>query len=113
MHPGSEVPKPNPGASKLKSRPQDERAKRKVPFFAFFAGEPLIQGKAYVRRDLYVFLYSYRAKHIQALVLILQSYSQIFIVLKDIDGNLVQLIWTTKNGEISSVSGLVTKLSNQ
>ena len=47
------------------------------------------------------------------LVLILQSYSQIFIVLKHIDKNLVELIWTTKNCEISSVSGLVTKLSNQ
>ena len=40
------------------------------------------------------------------LVLILQSYSQIFIV-KHIDLNLVDLIWTTKNCEISSVSGLV------
>ena len=40
------------------------------------------------------------------LVLILQSYSQIFIV-KHIDLNLVELIWTTKNCEISSVSGLV------
>ena len=47
------------------------------------------------------------------LVLILQSYSQIFILLKQIDWNLVELIWTTKNCEISSVSGLVTKLSNQ
>ena len=46
-------------------------------------------------------------------VLILQSYSQIFILLKQIDWNLVELIWTTKNCEISSVSGLVTKLSNQ
>ena len=46
------------------------------------------------------------------LVLILQSYSQIFIV-KHIDWNLVELIWTTKNCEISSVSGLVTKLSDQ
>ena len=44
------------------------------------------------------------------LVLILQSYSQIFIVLKHIDWNLVELIWTTKNCEISSVSGLLTKL---
>ena len=44
------------------------------------------------------------------LVLILQSYSQIFIV-KHI--NLVELIWTTKNCEISSVSGLVTKPSDQ
>ena len=42
------------------------------------------------------------------LVLILQSYFQIFIVLKHI--NLVELIWTTKNCEISSVSGLLTKL---
>ena len=37
------------------------------------------------------------------LVLILQSYSQIFI-----DLNLVELIWTTKNCEISSVSGMVS-----
>ena len=44
------------------------------------------------------------------LVLILQSYSQIFIV-KHI--NLVELIWTTKNCEISSVTGLVTKPSDQ
>ena len=27
-YPGSEVPKPNPGAPNLKSRPQDERPKR-------------------------------------------------------------------------------------
>ena len=47
------------------------------------------------------------------LVLILQSYSQIFIPLKQIDWNLVELTWTTKNCEISSVSGLVTKLSSQ
>ena len=40
------------------------------------------------------------------LVLRLQSYSQIFIV-KDIDWNLVERIWTTKNCEINSVSGLV------
>ena len=46
------------------------------------------------------------------LVLILQGYSQIFIV-KHIDLNLVELIWTTKNCEISSVSGLVTKPSDQ
>ena len=46
------------------------------------------------------------------LVLILQSYSQIFIV-KHIDLNLVELIWTTKNCEISSVSGVVTKPSDQ
>ena len=39
------------------------------------------------------------------LVLILQSYSQIFIV-KHIDLNLVEMIWTTKS---CSVSGLVTK----
>ena len=45
------------------------------------------------------------------LVLILQSYSQIFIV-KHIDWDLVELIWTTKNCQISSVSGLVTKLSD-
>ena len=47
-----------------------------------------------------------------ALVLILQSYSQIFIV-KHIDLNLVELVWTTKNCEIGSVSGLVTKPSDQ
>ena len=47
-----------------------------------------------------------------ALVLILQSYSQIFIV-KHIDVNLVELVCTTKNCEISSVSGLVTKPSDQ
>ena len=46
------------------------------------------------------------------LVLILQSYSQISIV-KQIDWDLVELIWTYKNCEISSVSGLVTKLSDQ
>ena len=43
------------------------------------------------------------------LFLILQSYSQIFAV-KYIDWDLVELIWTTKNCEISSVTGLVTKL---
>ena len=47
------------------------------------------------------------------LVVILQTYSQIFIVLKHVDSNLVELIWTIKNCEISSVSGLLTKLSNQ
>ena len=46
------------------------------------------------------------------LVLILQSYSQIFIV-KHIDLHLVELIWTTKKCEISSVSGLVIKPSDQ
>ena len=46
------------------------------------------------------------------LVLIQQSYSQFFIV-KHIDLNLVELIWTTKTCEISSVSGLVTKPSDQ
>ena len=46
------------------------------------------------------------------LVLILQSYCQIFIV-KHIDLNLVELTWTTKNCEISSVSVLVTKPSDQ
>ena len=45
-------------------------------------------------------------------VLILQSYSQIFIV-KYIDLNLVELVCTTKNCEISSVSHLVTKPSDQ
>ena len=52
-------------------------------------------------------------KHVSSenvpLVLILQSYSQLFIVLKHIDCNLVELIWTTKNCDISSVSGLLTK----
>ena len=42
------------------------------------------------------------------LVLILQSYSQIFI-----DLNLVELVCTTKNCEISYVSGLVTKPLDQ
>ena len=55
-------------------------------------------------------------KHVSSengpLVLILQSYSQIFIV-KHNDLNLVELIWITKNCEISSVSGLVTKSSDQ
>ena len=55
-------------------------------------------------------------KHVESengpLVLILQSYSQIFIV-KHIDLNLVELVCTTKNCEISSVSGLVTRPSDQ
>ena len=46
------------------------------------------------------------------LVLILQSYSRIFIV-KHIDWNLAELIWTSRNYEIGSVSGLVTKTSEQ
>ena len=46
------------------------------------------------------------------LVLILQIYFQTFIV-KHIDLNLVELIWITKNCEISSVSGLETKPSDQ
>ena len=54
-------------------------------------------------------------KHVSSengpLVLILQTYSQIFIVI--IDWDLVKLIWTTKNCEINSVSGLVTKLLYQ
>ena len=54
------------------------------------------------------------SKHVASeytkLVLILQSYSQIFIVLKAHWLNLVEPIWTTKNCEISSVSGLLTKL---
>ena len=58
----------------------------------------------------------FKHKHVASengpLVLILQSYSQIFIV-KHIDLNLVELIWTTKSCEISSVSGLVTKPSDQ
>ena len=40
----------------------------------------------------------------------LQSYRQRFIV-KHIDCNLVELIWTTKNWEISSVSVSVKKLN--
>ena len=52
-------------------------------------------------------------KHIASengpLVLILRSYSQIFIV-KHIDRNLVELIWTTKTVKNC---GLVTKLSDQ
>ena len=46
------------------------------------------------------------------LVLILQSYPQIFYV-KHIELNLVELIWTTKNCKISSVSSLLTKPSDQ
>ena len=44
------------------------------------------------------------------LVLILQSYSKIFIA-KHIDWDLVELICTTKSCEINCVSRLVTKLS--
>ena len=44
------------------------------------------------------------------LVLILQSYSQIFVVLKHIDWNLEELTCTTKNCEISSVFWLLTNL---
>ena len=58
-------------------------------------------------------MFKYVASENCLLVLILQSYSQVSIVLKHIDQNLVELIWTTKNYEISFVSGLVTKLSNQ
>ena len=49
------------------------------------------------------------------LVLILQTYSQIFNI-KHIDSNLpnlVELIWTTKNCEMSSVSGPMTTLLDQ
>ena len=49
------------------------------------------------------------------LVLILQNYSQTFII-KHIDSNvpnLVELIWTTENCEIGYLPGLVTKLSDQ
>ena len=54
-------------------------------------------------------MFKYAASENGPLVLILQSYSQIFIV-KHIDLNLVELIWMTKN---CSVSGLVTKPSVQ
>ena len=57
-------------------------------------------------------MFKHVASENRLLVLILQSYSQISIV-KHIDLNLVELIWTTKNCEISSVSGLVTKPSDQ
>ena len=57
-------------------------------------------------------MFKYVASENGPLVLILQSYSEIFIV-KHIDLNLLELIWTTKNCEISSVSGLVTKPSDQ
>ena len=50
-------------------------------------------------------MFKHVASENDPLVLILQSYSQIFIV-KHIDLNLVELIWTTKS---CSVSGLVTK----
>ena len=57
-------------------------------------------------------MFKHVASEYGPLVLILQSYSRIFIV-KHIDRNLVELIWTSKNSEISSVPGLVTKLSEQ
>ena len=57
-------------------------------------------------------LFKHVASENGPLVLILQIYSQIFIV-KHIDLNLVELVCTTKNCEISSVSGLVTKPSDQ
>ena len=57
-------------------------------------------------------MFKHVASENDPLVLILQSYSRIFIV-KHIDRNLAELIWTSKNSEISSVSGLVTKLSEQ
>ena len=43
-------------------------------------------------------MFKHVASENDPLVLILQSYSQIFIV-KHIDLNLVELIWTTKNCE--------------
>ena len=55
-------------------------------------------------------MFKHVASENASLVLILQSYSQISIVLKHIDWNLVELTWTTNNCEISSVSGLLTKL---
>ena len=57
-------------------------------------------------------MFKHVASEIGPLVLILQSYSQIFIV-KHIYLNLVELIWTTRNCKISSVSGLVAKPSDQ
>ena len=57
-------------------------------------------------------MFKHVASENDPLVLIPQSYSQIFIV-KHIDLNLVELVCTTKNCEISSVSGLVTKPSDQ
>ena len=54
-------------------------------------------------------MFKHVASEIGPLVLILQSYSQIFIV-KHIDLNLAELIWTTKN---CPVSGLMTKPSVQ
>ena len=57
-------------------------------------------------------MFKHVASENDPLVLMLQTYSQIFIV-KHIDWDLVELIWTTKNCEISSVSCLVTKPSDQ
>ena len=57
-------------------------------------------------------MFMYVTSENDQLILILQRYCKIFIV-KHIDWNLVELIWTTKNYEIISVSGLVTKLLNQ
>ena len=57
-------------------------------------------------------MFKHAASENGLLVLILQSCFQIFIV-KHIDWDLVELIWTTKNCEINPVSRLVTKLSDQ
>ena len=57
-------------------------------------------------------MFKHVASEYGPLVLILQSYSQIFIV-KHIDWNLVELIWTSENCKTSSVSDVVAKLSDQ
>ena len=44
-------------------------------------------------------MFKHLASENAPLVLILQSYSQIFIVLKHIDWNLVELIWTPKTAK--------------
>ena len=66
----------------------------------------------YLNKAIVQSMFKHVASENGPLVLILQSYSRIFIV-KRIDRNLVKLIWTSKNCEISSASGLVTKLSEQ
>ena len=57
-------------------------------------------------------MFKHVASECGPLVLILQSYFEIFIV-KHIDCNFNRTDWTTKNSEISSLSGLVTNCSKQ
>ena len=56
-------------------------------------------------------MFKHVASENDPLVSMLQSYSRIFIV-NHIYWNLVELIWTSKNCEINSVSGLVTSFQS-